>query len=497
MKISVYLLLIFLSSAFRLQVQAQSVQQDKQLRTRIDQFLNQSAKKGFAGAVLVAKQGKVILSKGYGWADRKNKIPVTARTIFNVGSISKQFTAAAILKLVEQGKLKLKDKITRFFENVPEDKKDITVHQLLVQTSGISPRTGGFRYDKASLSDFLKIFYKAKLLTKPGQKHHYANANYILLAAIVEIVSQQNFDDFLSIHLWNPAQLKNTGYKRIASNQNQLAHGYYYHINQQKWIDWGTTPQHWPASPQHWFSIGKGDIHSTVEDLYKWHLALQNHVVLNKQSHVLFEKPYVPEFEDKTSYYAYGWAIFTSKRNTKLVTHSGSNGIYFADFLRFVDDDVVVIFMTNVAKRGQVDDAAWKIAKMVFDSNYKPAPLPFSAYELVTQFMNRHHPRDIQKLPVFLKQNLGVKRFSRRLLNTTGLNLLKKDKNSTWAIALLKLNVQIFPKDGNLWDSLGEAYLTQNKHKQAITSFEKALQLAPKQGCHWCENSKKQLVKLR
>ena len=123
---------------------------DNELFDRIDSYLESSVTNGFSGVVLVSKKGEIILSKGYGWADRENKIPNSPSTVFNIGSVTKQFTASAILKLVEQGKIKTSDKISLYFAQTPIDKREITIHQLLTHTSGISNRTGGFRYDEAS-----------------------------------------------------------------------------------------------------------------------------------------------------------------------------------------------------------------------------------------------------------------------------------------------------------------------------------------------------------
>ena len=132
---------------------------NRELFNRINTYLESSVINGFSGAVLVSKKEEIILSKGYGWADRKNKIPNSPSTVFNIGSVTKQFTASAILKLADQGKIKTSDKISSYFNQTPIDKRDITIHQLLTHTSGISNRTGGFRYDEASKEQFLKDFF--------------------------------------------------------------------------------------------------------------------------------------------------------------------------------------------------------------------------------------------------------------------------------------------------------------------------------------------------
>ena len=450
---------------------------NKELFNRVDSYLESSENNGFSGVVLVAKKGEIILSKGYGWADRENKIPNSPATVFNIGSVTKQFTASAILKLVEQGKIKTSDKISSYFVQTPSDKKDITIHQLLTHTSGISNRTGGFRYHEASKEQFLKEFFESELQSQPGTTYQYANANYIMLTAILELVSGQTYNAFLQENLFGPAQMTSTGYKRINFSTERLAHGYYYNRDDEKWTDWGTTQQHLPYNNNHWYSIGKGDIHSTIEDLYKWHVALKNNVVLEPKTRKTQETAYVAENHNMPSYYGYGWAISKSDRDTKIVAHNGSNGLYFADFVRFIDDDVVVIYITNAFLGRESEYVAREIGKMIFDTNYNPTPISKNIYELIHEFMRTNPSANGDKLPIYLNEELKDELNDPAILNRLGYSRLKKEDQPDWALALFKLNVKLFPEDGNLWDSLGEAYLKYNQKEQAIASYTKAVEL--------------------
>lgn len=450
---------------------------NKELKNKIYSYLELSVKNGFSGAVLVSKKGEIILSKGYGWSDRENKIPNTSSTVFNIGSVTKQFTASAILKLVEQGEIKISDKISAYFEQTPIDKRDITIHQLLTHTSGISNRAGGFRYDEASKEQFLKDFFESKLQSIPGTNHQYANANYIMLTAVLESVSEQSYASFLNKNLFEPSGMNYTGYKSITFSPEKLAHGYYYNRTDEKWVDWGTTQKHLPYNNKHWYSIGKGDIHSTVDDLYKWHLVLKDNEVLSSKTRRILESPHVAENESLTSYYGYGWAISKTNRGTKIVTHNGSNGIYFADFIRFIDDDVTIIYLTNAFLGNDSEYVAWEISKMIFDSNYNATPISKNIYELIHGFMRTNNPKDVTKLPAFLKKELKDEFSDHAILNRLGFSRLKKEEKPDWALELFKLNVKLFPKDGNLWDSLGEAYLKYDQKEEAIKSYTKAVEL--------------------
>ncbi|WP_347923956.1 serine hydrolase domain-containing protein [Pontimicrobium sp. SW4] len=470
---------------------------NNELKAKIDTYLNNSVTNGYSASVLVAKKGEVILSKGYGWSNRKNKIINTPSSVFNIGSVTKQFTAAAILKLSEQGKLKTSDRISQYYSQVPDDKKDITIHQLLTHTSGVSPRTGGFRYDEASKEQFLKEFFEAELQSKPGTNHRYANANYIMLTAIIELISNQDYTSFLQENFWKPLKMNHTGYKSISFNSEQLAHGYYFNYTDGVWKDWGITQEHLPYNDKHWYSIGKGDIYSTTEDLYKWHMALQNNKVLSKKSLKMIETPHVAENDKESSHYGYGWAIFKSKRGTKIVTHNGSNGIYFSNFIRHVEDDLVVIVLSNTILNRDSEDVSWNIGRMVFDSNYTPKPVTKLSYELVYDFMRTNKLEKANKLPAFLNKNLNLKFSDKAVFNRIGFKLIAKEKDAGWGLELLKLNVVLFPNDGNLYDSLGEGYFNYNQKENAIKAFGKALELKPMDNCHWCKNSNNKLNKLK
>jgi len=475
----------------------QATPETNALRERIDTYLTNSAANGYAASVLVAKNDIIILSKGYGWANREYKIPNSPATVFNIGSVTKQFTAAAIMKLVEQGKLKVSDKLPQFFSNVPKDKKDITIHQLLTHTSGISPATGGFRYDEASKQEFLDLCFTADLLTKPGENHRYANANYILLAAIIEKVSNQAYGTFLEEQFFKPLNMNHTGYKSVSFSTEQLAHGYYFNYTDGEWRDWGTTQQQLPDTNNHWFSIGKGDIHATTQDLFRWHKALKNNEVLTAELLKQIETPHIAEDQHAQSHYGYGWAIFTSSNNTKIVTHNGSNGIYFANILRFVEEDMVIIVLSNTRLNQDSENAAWYIAKMLSDKDYTPKPITKLTYELVYDFINHNEIEDSQQLPTFLESNLGTTFSDKAVLNRIGYKRMDKETTAAWGLELLKLNTQLFPNDGNLWDSLGEAYLKYNQNQNAITAFTKALQLGEEDNCHWCNNAKAKLKALK
>lgn len=314
---------------------------DGDLSSKLEQYLSRLAKLGFSGTVLVAKDGKVLLEKGYGMADRERKIPMAADSVISIGSITKQFTAAAILKLEMAGKLRVDEPIGRFFPGAPPEKAAITIHQLLTHSAGLESDYGPTDYEAVSRDEIIRRVMAAPLRTPPGKQYFYSNAGYSLLAAIVEILSGQSYETYLRENLFVPAGMKATGYK-VAWRDGQVAHGYV------DGKDWGTIlDKPWDKDGPYWNLRGNGGIHSTAGDMYRWHLALEGDKILSKAAKEKYFKPYVPEGPEGQSYYAYGWAIFETPRKTRLVAHNGGNGVFAADFRRYVDENVVIYAASN------------------------------------------------------------------------------------------------------------------------------------------------------
>ncbi|MFW6140220.1 MAG: serine hydrolase domain-containing protein [Acidobacteriota bacterium] len=345
------------------------------LTTKLE-YMSHAEKAGFSGSVLVAKDDKILLAEGYGMADKEKEIPFSAETVSTIGSITKQFTGAAILKLQMMGRLNVKDSITKYFHNVPEDKKDITLHHLLTHTAGF-PGAIGPDFDPISRDEFIKLAMETPLKREPGTLYEYSNVGYSLLGIIIELVSGESYEKFLNRNLFTPAGMNHTGYLIPDWNKVTLAHGF------RGSQDWGTLLDHpWLEDGPGWHLRGNGGILSTVKDMYKWHEALEGDAVLGEEEKKLFYQPHVREGEEADSFYGYGWAIFTTPRDTTLIAHNGGNPYFSADFLRYVDEDVVIIVLANTNSY-----RAWRVsgplARIVFGYEYtlpkKPDPMEIGA----------------------------------------------------------------------------------------------------------------------
>lgn len=319
-----------------------------ELEARLDAYLT-GAK--YEGAALVAKDGAVVLMKGYGLADREKGTPWAADTLVSIGSITKQFTAAAILKLESEGRLSVQDTVGKFWKNAPEDKRGITLHQLLTHTSGLESDFAG-DYDRVGRDEYVGRVLGSKLKSKPGTEYFYANSGYSLLAAIVELASGRPYETYLRESLLLPAGMKETGYRLPKWDPSRIPVGY------RDGKRWGTMfDKPWAEDGPYWALKGNGGIESTLSDLWAWSRALDGEAVLPAAARKKLFTPWVEEGPGAGSHYGYGWAIETTPWNTKLVSHNGGNGVFSADFRRYVDDGIVVI--TAAAESGQ---KAWKFA---------------------------------------------------------------------------------------------------------------------------------------
>ncbi|MGB3343123.1 MAG: serine hydrolase [Aequorivita sp.] len=446
-----------------------------QITERIETYITELEKVGFSGTVLIELDGKKVISKGYGYRNLELKERNTTNTIFGIGSLTKQFTSSAILKLEMQGKLTTSDTITKYFQNVPVDKSTITIHDLLRHQSGLQSNLVG-DYDSISETDFLDTLMKSPLRFKTGTDFSYSNIGYSLLAIIIEKVSGQTYEQYLYENLWKPAGMETTGYSRPKFDTVLVAIGY-----GKNDTVWGKpTSKNWNGNEPYLNLKGNGGILSTTEDLYKWNKALMTDNILSKEAKQKLYHPKLRPNEENDSYYAYGWDVHKTARNTSRVWHNGSNNIFYADFMRFIDEKTTLIFMSNKSNR-DLDRLNFEVAKIIFEKNYKPI-IPTADNET-----NQIFTQEI--IETILSNGLEkakIKYISRptktdvleSTLNAKGYELLSQNKFDE-AISIFTMNTIAHPKSYNAFDSLGEAYMNKGEKVSAIKNYEKGLQLDP------------------
>lgn len=310
-----------------------------------DRYLTAMEKnKGFRGAVLVAKEGEILFNKGYGYANYEEKIKNTPDTLFAIGSITKQFTAMAIMQLYEKGLLDLEDAVSKYLPDVIEG-DNITIRHLLTHTSGLVNYTDFLLEmveapEDTSIDFVLGLFKDEPLIFEPGTQWQYSNSGYVLLGYIVEKVSGVSYDEYLKENIFKPLEMNNTGtyYDKM---EEDYAIGYM-----------GITE----LTPVHEDEIvlkiayGAGNILSTVNDLYKWDRALQTEKLVKKEIlDMIFDiQEKMPESDMYTfDGYGFGWFIENNPELGKIVSHGGNTLSYSAQLSKYVDKDITIIITTN------------------------------------------------------------------------------------------------------------------------------------------------------
>ena len=307
------------------------------LSARLDQAASAfQANRHFMGTVLVAKGGHILLEKPYGMANLEWNVPNTVDAKFRLGSITKQFTATAILQLAEQHKLSVQDPACNYFDSCPEAWKKITIHQLLSHTSGIRSYTDEKDFDKPPSIRIPKTPAEILLLSKdkplefdPGTKWKYDNSGYIFLGIIVEKVSGEKYANYIKKHIFDPLGMSNSGYDDTAVVLSHRASGY------QPCGDTFCNSDYIDMS----LPFAAGSLYSTVDDLYKWDRALYTDSILSKASRDLM-------FTAVLHDYGYGWML-GRMANHKQIGHGGGIPGFATYIARFPEDDATVIVLSN------------------------------------------------------------------------------------------------------------------------------------------------------
>ena len=306
----------------------------------------------FNGSVLVAQHGKVLLSKGYGMANFEWNVPVTPETRFRLGSITKQFTAMAVLLLEQQGKLKVSDPVCQYVEACPEAWQPLSLHHLLTHTSGIPNFTGFPDYRPTMMkpsppAETLKRFRDRPLEFAPGSKFSYSNSGYVLLGYIIEKVSGGPYSAFLRQNVFTPLGMADTGYDDTVSLLARRAAGY------DRSLTGLVNTDYLDMSIPH----AAGALYSTTPDLMKWDEALKAGKLLTPENH----KRYITPVLDR---YAYGWFVSTKDGATQ-ISHSGGINGFATMIVRVPAEGLLVVTLSNVlpSQAGKLADDLLALAR--------------------------------------------------------------------------------------------------------------------------------------
>ena len=310
--------------------------------TRVDDYINtELQKQRIPGLSLaVVKDGKIILAKGYGLSNVEHQVPVKPETIFQSGSVGKQFTATAVMMLVEEGKINLEDKISKYFSDAPAGWQNITVRHLLTHTSGTTdyPNDFDFRRDYTE-DELLKRAEAIPLAFQPGEKWSYSNLGYVVLGILIHKVSGKFYGDFLQERIFRPLGMTTARIISEADIVPNRAAGYTIVKGELKNQGWVSPTLNTTAD---------GALYLTVYDMAKWDAALYTESLLPRRS---LEQMWTPvKLNDgKTQSYGFGWGL-AEVRGHHIIEHGGSWQGFKSHIARYVDDKLTIIVFANLAQ---------------------------------------------------------------------------------------------------------------------------------------------------
>lgn len=338
---------------------------DKQLTSQLDSFF-----KGKYGSlepgcqVLVAKKGVVVYDKSFGSANLELQVPMNSDRVFKLGSITKQFTAVAILQLMEQGKIRLQDPIGNYITELPAATQSITIENLLTHTSGIKDYLQiDYQQPFMERKDFspkevIDLFKTVPLEFEAGTKYKYSNSGYFLLGYIIEKVSGKSYASYINDHLLRPLALEQTYFdqgNRLIFNR---ADGYRKEGKEFKNADY------WSMS----IAYSAGELLSNTHDLFKWHQGLYTYKILKKESLDKAFTPFVLKDGTKVNY-GYGFSIM-DVNGIKSIGHGGSITGFVTNEMYYPQEDTFVCVLMNF-ENGEVEDLSLEVAALALGKQFQ------------------------------------------------------------------------------------------------------------------------------
>ncbi|MCB0278140.1 MAG: beta-lactamase family protein [Calditrichaeota bacterium] len=342
---------------------SQSIQKDY---SWLDNYINEFNRlRGFSGTVLIAKGDQIVFQKATGWSHLSPMRKNTLNTKFRLGSGNKMFTAIAIAQLAEQDKLKFNDPIINYLPDYPNRKfaREATIHQLLTHSSGMGDYWDDdyeTHWDNIrTLEEILPFFATDSIQFKPGEKHQYSNAGFIVLGLIIEKVTGQSYFDYIRSHIYEPVNMTNSDSYEYDANNPELAIAYAGHSDK------------WYAARHGIKGSSAGGGYSTVGDIFKFSQALKTNRLISEKTRELVQTDKTPANHTQKWGYAYGF-IVGKKNNKRFAGHGGTApGTYF-NYNYFPELDITVIIMSN-SESGLPDILFERLCDFVSNNEQRPS----------------------------------------------------------------------------------------------------------------------------
>lgn len=337
-----------------------SFPQNNQIEKKLDILLTKEFSRTQPGCVvLIAKHGQVLYEKAFGSANLELSVSMKSNMVFNVGSITKQFTAVAILQLAEENKLSLQDSLQKFIHNFPSKGSTITIENLLTHTSGIksyeeidhtSQNIERWDFTPEQLIDNFKNY---PLNFEPGTQFSYSNSGYYLLGYIIEKISGKPYQKYIQDKIFNPLGLKCSYFDDGKTIIPKRVNGYYRDDSAFK------NAEYWSPTIEY----AHGGLISNAEDILKWHNALYSYKILGKEILQKATTPY--KLKDGTlSEYGYGWFIRTASDGVKSIEHEGGVSGFLANEIYFPQQDIFIVILCN-SQDVPIEDLSAKVSNII------------------------------------------------------------------------------------------------------------------------------------
>lgn len=444
-------------------------------------------------AVLIAKGDKLVYCKSYGLIDMEKNVAVSCDTKFHLASASKQFTAMAILKLIDEDKLSFDTNLQQIFPKFPDYGKHITIQHLLTHQSGLveintssGDPIGFLMKDRDRLNRLMQM---DSISFPAGTKLKYSNTAFSVLAEIVSELSGLSFDEYMQIEIFSKVGMNATSYY-----PNNIQRNIGYRILQDSIIK---------AKGASDATMGSGTVYTTANDYFKWHLALSNNKLISSHLHDLAYKAQEGT-RNKWGHYGYGWAVAKNEK-FDFVEHGGiTQSAGFMSFTaRIPDEKITVAIFTNrawskanlpsqnIGNRAKVllSIATGREFPMLPIKDIDPKPKKSLAQVLIDEILVNGIDSGIDMFQDLKDSDLYY--VNEAELNNVGYALINIENNRA-ALEVFQLNAKLFPESWNVYDSLGELFLKIGDKEQAIDNYSKSLKINPEN-----DNAKKILAKMK
>ncbi len=451
-------------------IKSSSASSDPATSEKIDELVSlYNYNEGFSGSILVARDGNVILKKGYGYANREWNAPNNPDTKFRIASVTKPFTAVLILQLVAANKLDLHKPITTYLKSYPKEQGSlITIHHLLNHTSGLIRDVSSDKKQFHRPKQLVDLFSKEALLFQPGERFEYSNCGYILLGHLIETICRKSYKDVLHEKIFQPLNMQNSGYYRhrlILENRSSGYSNNFMDYRNSNYRDFSNA-------------YSAGAIYSTVEDLLLFDQALYTEILLPKK---LMDIAFTKQVADTKygGHYGYGWEIIektvgNTESKIETISHSGSLPDYCSIFTRIPSTNTTIILLANTG-RAWLNAITKNIIGILYDESYD-LPKKSAAKTLFDAI-------SINGIDVGKDTFTGMRNDSNYYVAENEMNVLSyiflQHEKADISASVLELAIEHFPNAYNLYDSFGETLLVLGDKEQAIKNYKKSIELNP------------------